>query len=149
MRSGVGLKRAGAGRQTVVLDVHAGTVTIGLPGLRATNCWAGDPAQPSRKASARILATAATARAGPKPTCLHRIYSNETSEEGTFGGSVLAGNPVTDPMVAEVGRSAPSAIAPPGAAQADRAVEPMGIGPTRKESEPCHCNLNFLGRLFI
>ena len=51
-------------------------------------------------------------------------------KEGALGGPVLAGNPVTDPMVA--GRSAPSAaIAPPGAAQADRAVEPVGIGPTR------------------
>ena len=53
-------------------------------------------------------------------------------EEGALGGPVLAGNPVTDPMVAGVGRSAPSAaIAPPGATQADQAVEPMGIGPTR------------------
>ena len=58
MRAGVGLTRAGAGRQTVVRDVHAGTV--GRRGLRATNCWAGDPAQPSGKAPARTLATAAT-----------------------------------------------------------------------------------------
>ena len=53
-------------------------------------------------------------------------------EEGALGGPVLAGNPITDPMVAGVGRSAPSAaIAPPEATQADRAVEPVGIGPTR------------------
>ena len=53
---------------------------------------------------------------------------------------VLADNPVTDPMVAGVGRNAPlAAIAPPGATQADRAVEPMGIGPTRNS------NLIFLG----
>ena len=55
-------------------------------------------------------------------------------EEGALGGPVLqvAGNPVTDPMVAGVSRSAPSAaIAPPGATQADQAVEPVGIGPTR------------------
>ena len=53
-------------------------------------------------------------------------------EEGALGSPVFAGNPVTDPMVAGVGRNAPSAaIAHPGATQADRAVEPMGIGPTR------------------
>ena len=56
-------------------------------------------------------------------------------EEGALGGPVLAGNPVTDPMVAGVGRSAPSAaIAPPGATQADWAVEPAGIGPTRNQA---------------
>ena len=59
-------------------------------------------------------------------------------EEGALGGPVLAGNPVipvTDPMVAGVCRGAPSAaIAPPGATQADRAVEPMGIGPTRNQA---------------
>ena len=38
---------------------------------------------------ARTLATAATARAGPKPTCLHRMYSNETSG-GALGGPVCA-----------------------------------------------------------
>ena len=55
------------------------------------------------------------------------------------GGPVLAGNPVTDPMVAGVGRNAfLAAIAPPGATQADRAVEPMGIGPTPLQ-------FNFLG----
>ena len=53
-------------------------------------------------------------------------------EEGALGGPVLAGNPVIDPMVAGVGRSAPSAaIAPPGATQADLAMEQMGVGPTR------------------
>ena len=78
--AGVGLTRAGAGRQTVVLDAHA--CTIGRPGLRATNCWAGDPTKPSGKAPARTLATVATDRAGPKPTCLHRMYSNETSRGG-------------------------------------------------------------------
>ena len=58
-----------------------------------------------------------------------RMYTNETS----LGGR--ASNPVTDQMVAGVGRSVPSAaIAPPGATQADRAVEPMGIGPTRNPS---------------
>ena len=63
-------------------------------------------------------------------------------EEGTVGGPVLAGNPVTDPMVAGVGRSAPSAdIAPPGATQADRAVEPMGIDPTQNLA----MQFNFLG----
>ena len=64
-------------RSRVVREVHAGT--IGRPGLRATNCWAGDPAPPSGKAPLRTLVTAATARARPKPTCLHRMYSNETS----------------------------------------------------------------------
>ena len=55
-------------------------------------------------------------------------------EEGASGDPVLAGNPVTDPMVAGVCLSAPSAaIEPPGlgAAQADWAVELMSIGPTR------------------
>ena len=58
-------------------------------------------------------------------------------EEGALAGPVLAGNPITDPMVAglRVGRSAPlAAIASPGAAQADRAVEPMGIGPARNSA---------------
>ena len=56
-------------------------------------------------------------------------------EESALGGPVLAGNPVTEPLVAGVGRSAPSAaIVPQGATQADRAVEPMGIGPTRNQA---------------
>ena len=70
-------------------------------------------------------------------------------EEGTVGGPVLAGNPVTDPMVAGVCRSAPSeAIAPPGAAQAqaDQAVEPMGICPT---GNPATAISIFGGCLFI
>ena len=56
-------------------------------------------------------------------------------KEGALGGPVLAVNPVTDPMVAGVGRSAPSAaIAPAEAIQADLAVEPMGIGPTLNQT---------------
>ena len=56
-------------------------------------------------------------------------------DEGALGGPVLAGNPVTDQMVARVGWSAPSAaIASPGATQADRAVELMGIGQTRNQT---------------
>ena len=71
-------------------------------------------------------------------------------EEGTLGAPVLAGNPVTDPMVAGVGRSAPSeaAIAPPGATQTDRAVEPMGIGPSRNHWQAAAISF-FGGRLFI
>ena len=65
-------------------------------------------------------------------------------EEGALVGPVLGGYPVTDPMV---GRSAPSAaIAPPGATQADRAVEQIGIGPTRN---PATAIQFFWGRLFI
>ena len=56
-------------------------------------------------------------------------------EEGALGSPVLAGNPVTDLMIAGVGRSVPSAaIAPPGATQADGAVEPIGISPTRNQA---------------
>ena len=67
-------------------------------------------------------------------------------EEGALGGPVLAGNPVTDPMVAGVGRSVPSAaIAPPGVTQADRAVEPMSIGPSRPTRIPATAINNFFG----
>ena len=112
---GFGLTRAGAGRQTVVRDVLAGT--IGRPGLRATNCSAGDPAQPSGKAPAMTLATGwQRPEPGRSPRASIGCILMKRPEEGAFGGPVLAGNPVTDPMIAGVCRSAPSAaVAPPGA----------------------------------
>ena len=67
-------------------------------------------------------------------------------EEGALDCPVLAGNPITDPIVAGVGGSAPSpAIVPPGAAQADLAVEPMGMA--RLGTWPQQ--FNFWGHLFI
>ena len=56
-------------------------------------------------------------------------------EEGALVGPVLAGNPVIDPLVAGVGRIAPSAaITRPGATQAAWTVELRGIGPTRNSA---------------
>ena len=47
-------------------------------------------------------------------------------EEGALGGPVLAGNPVTDPLVAGVGMSGPRADTPPGTARADSDGVPAG-----------------------
>ena len=100
-------------------------------GTDAGNCWTSrfNARPPSRKVPARIRARGdlSPARRAAARVPLLGCIRMKHLEEGALGGPVLAGNPVTDPLVAGVGMSGTWAVTPPGTARADSDVVPAGV----------------------